>query len=248
VLGSGAGGVTRRVRWNGADVAVKNYRGAAVTSDGLPETERMVSVAVAGYLSNDNNNSNNKDAFVRVLGVTAGTQSLVMEYLHGYGALAGPPSMESCTRDVYCRPGIDACHALSWTETAHLLTAILDALAVLHAKLGIVHGDLYGHNILICAGDPMQVRLSDFGAAYFYDRSAAYGALLERIELRAYAVLVEEVGAKLLNERSDARTGMLDRLLDECGKESATFESVQIGWKQALLADLGSQFGMDGEE
>ncbi|MCP1131651.1 protein kinase, partial [Robbsia andropogonis] len=58
------------------------------------------------------------------------------------------------------------------------------------------HGDLYGHNILLQNdGDCL---LGDFGAASFHP-SATLGQALERIETRAFGILLGE-----LLERCDA--------------------------------------------
>jgi serine/threonine protein kinase len=72
-----------------------------------------------------------------------------------------------------------------------IVRGIASAAAHLHAR-GILHGDLYGHNILWNGQD--QVRLGDFGAASFYrpDGSASAQAL-QRIEVRAFGCLLEEL-------------------------------------------------------
>jgi tRNA A-37 threonylcarbamoyl transferase component Bud32 len=211
VLGQGAGGVTRRVDWNGRTVAVKTYNGA-MTSDGLPEEERRISCAASAL---------NCDCLIQVLGETA-AGSLVMEYLDQYKALADPPSFNTCSRDIYASDSPQ----LQWEQAGKLVTGLLEALTKLHA-VGINHGDFYGHNILVQAQDPTQVKLSDFGAAFFYDRQHDYGKLLERIELRAFAVLVEETHALLIDEGD-----ILKELAATCRKEGSTFESVHSWWKQ----------------
>ncbi len=61
---------------------------------------------------------------------------------------------------------------------------------------GILHGDLYAHNILHTPeGD---VLLSDFGAAAFFDvNDAAFARGLEKLEVRALGCLLEELAAHL---------------------------------------------------
>ena len=122
-----------------------------------------------------------------------------------------------------------------------MLSVLLDALVQLH-RSGITHGDFYGHNILVQRSDLKQVRLSDFGAAFFYDKDARYGKLLQTIELRAFAVLVEEVAA-LLNE--DNKKTRLAELASRCHDTSASLDKVQIWWQQQLLADMATAFGVD---
>lgn len=56
---------------------------------------------------------------------------------------------------------------------------------------GLVHGDLYAHNIL---WNDDQVVLSDLGSASFLPiQDAAMTAALEKLDVRAYHVLVEEL-------------------------------------------------------
>lgn len=224
-LGRGAGGVTRRVDWNGQTVAVKTYNGV-ITSDGLPEQERLISCAASALMC---------DCLITVLGET-GSGSLVMEYLHQFLPLAGPPSFDTCSRDVY--PD-DSSSQLIWEQAETLVSGLLNALTKLHA-VGICHGDFYGHNILCHQDDVAKVKLSDFGAAFFYDRQSAYGSMLETVELRAFAILVEEMHALLIDEGN-----VLKELAVTCRAEASTFDKVHIWWKQKQLAGLAKAFGAD---
>jgi len=185
LLGQGASGVIHRAtifddmadksadevsqtgdRADGSQVAVKLFKGA-VTSDGLPRCEMAASLA-AGTHPN----------LIKVMGKVAdhpsGIAALVMELIDpAFANLAGPPSLDSCTRDVY--PDSVAGH--------------------LH-RTGIMHGDLYGHNILFARGSdaPARALLGDFGAASLYDRSDRERAVgLERLEVRAFGCLLEEL-------------------------------------------------------
>ncbi|KAL7580743.1 hypothetical protein ACA910_001027 [Epithemia clementina (nom. ined.)] len=203
VLGRGAGGVTRKVRWQDQYVAVKEY-GGAMTSDGLPETERRLACAAAALHS---------PALVQVLGETpplptqlppdhggvaetedapAAPLSLVMEYLDGFVALAGPPSLESCSRDVY-HHGTASIIQMSVEQAEAMISKLLQALTALHA-VGICHGDFYGHNILVESTNPANVRLTDWGAAFFYSRTdTAVAPYIELAEIRAFSILCQEV-------------------------------------------------------
>jgi len=255
ILGRGAGGVTRKLQYQGRAVAVKIY-GGAITSDGLPQDERKISLAASQL---------NGTALIRVIGECRGTGSLVMEYLENYVALAGPPSLESCSRDVYYdtenRPLQHP--PLSAREAVHVVTVLLDALWQLHA-VNITHGDFYGHNILVqrnnnepddqttTTANNINVRLSDFGAAFFYDRASRYGKLLETIELRAYAVLVEEVAALLLREEDEPAAAAavqrnLEALREACLQDGATLEQVDAWWKQGQLKEMATAFGVDDQ-
>lgn len=182
-LGEGASGVIHRADWQTGEVtqpvAVKLFKGA-LTSDGLPQSE-MHACLTAGEHPN----------LIPVLGQVAdhpgNVDGLVMALIgHGFKNLAGPPSLESCTRDVYAA---DA--AFSLDAALRLAAGIAAAAAHLHAQ-GIAHGDLYAHNILHLADGT--ALLGDFGAASPVDRGDAVQALaLERIEVRAFGCLLEEL-------------------------------------------------------
>lgn len=198
LLGQGASGVIHRAtlvgntadevtqasgRGDDSQVAVKLFKGA-VTSDGLPRCEMAASLAAGSHPN-----------LIKVIGKVAdhpsGIPALVMELIDpAFANLAGPPSLDSCTRDVY-------------PEGLHL--SVPDALAMAHGiasvaghlhRAGIMHGDLYGHNILFTRGSdaPARALLGDFGAASLYDRSDRERAVgLERLEVRAFGCLLEEL-------------------------------------------------------
>ena len=187
LLGEGASGHIHSARWHpagGADrpVAVKLFKGA-VTSDGLPGSEMAACIAA--------------DVHAHVIGVEGrlfghpqGAQGLVMGLIPPrYRSLAGPPSLASCTRDVY------ADDARFTAAQAHAIAqGAGDALAHLHAK-GLMHGDFYAHNILV--DDDAHALLGDFGAASFLpEDDAARREALVRIDRRALGVLAEELAER----------------------------------------------------
>ncbi|UOQ69991.1 protein kinase domain-containing protein [Hymenobacter cellulosilyticus] len=110
--------------------------------------------------------------------------------------LAGPPSFETCTRDVYA-PGT----RFSLETTLRIARGVASAVAHLHQR-GILHGDLYAHNIL--TSPTGAARLSDFGAASFFDPATAVGAGLQRLEVRAFGCLLEELLAHCEAAEADA--------------------------------------------
>lgn len=180
-LGEGASGVIHQAVWQtaGDDVAVKIFKGA-LTSDGLPHNEMNACLAAGEHLN-----------LIPVLGRIdrhpEGAEGLVMALIDpAYVNLAGPPSLDSCTRDVYA-PDL----VLTLPMVIRLAHGIASVAAQLHGR-GIMHGDLYGHNILRCEqGHPV---LGDFGAASFYDPADLPSAeALQRIEVRAFACLLEEL-------------------------------------------------------
>ena len=184
-LGEGASGVIHQASWQTGGstqpVAVKLFKGA-LTSDGFVHSE-MTACLSAGPHAN----------LVAVHGPVAnhpgGGSALVMALIGPqFFNLAGPPSLASCTRDVY-----DAATRFSLGAVLRVALGIASAAQQLHQR-GILHGDLYGHNILCTtAGDAL---LSDFGAASFFASSdAPLAGALQRIEVRAFACLLEELVA-----------------------------------------------------
>jgi hypothetical protein len=198
-LGEGASGVIHQADWTRADgriqpVALKLFKGA-VTSDGWPHSEMAACIAAGAHPN-----------LIAVLGQVGthpeGTPGLVLALVDPrFGNLAGPPSLASCTRDVYAE-------GAGWpVPTAQRMArGIASAAAQLHAR-GIVHGDLYAHNILWDGqGDGL---LGDFGAASFLplnDRAQAQA--LQRIEVCAFGHLLQELLARC-RPASDADTASL---------------------------------------
>jgi hypothetical protein len=194
-LGEGASGVIHRADWQRPDgsrqpVAVKLFKGE-VTSDGWPHSEMAACIAAGPHAG-----------LIPVLGRIAhhpeATTGLVLELVDAsFHNLAGPPSLQSCTRDIYSDD-------VRWPpETAlRMARGIASAVAGLHAR-GIVHGDLYAHNILWDGlGDCL---LGDFGAASFLPRDdVAASQALQRVEARAFGCLLEELLARC--EPADAAT------------------------------------------
>jgi serine/threonine protein kinase len=180
-LGQGASGVIYQAAWNGFpdDVAIKLFKGA-LTSDGLPLSEMIACVAAGQH-------PNLISVLGKLEGHPSGLDGLVMPLVGpDFINLASPPSWDSCTRDVYSQnfsPSL--LHVLSLAE------GVAAAAQYLHS-FGIMHGDLYGHNVLHCGqGNPL---LGDFGAASFYDLADQSSAeALQRLEVRAFGCLLEEL-------------------------------------------------------
>jgi hypothetical protein len=210
VMGEGTSGIARKVAWNGKTVAVKSYKGT-ITSDGSPLEERHVNVVIASI---------NHESLVRVYGQTP-NGSLVMEFLEGYVPFGQPPSMDSCTRDVYPE-GQD----ISDRQAIMMVVNLMEVLAELHGR-GIMHGDFYGHNILVKEGS---VKLSDFGASFFYDKDAPYGKYVERVEMRAFGHLVEEIDMLLRRRELHASPRLGLKLLHHACFEMTSFRELITYW------------------
>lgn len=212
VLGKGAGGITRKVPWNSRDVAVKTFAGE-LTSDGSPQDEKAISKLVTATAAD----SESEPGLIELLGETKVGGALVMEFLEDYVGLAGPPSFVTCSRDVYG----ESCKAN--LEGFPLWKIAIDTLRVLSKlhSLDVTHADFYGHNILIKPLDH-SVKVSDFGAAFRYKcDNERFGALVETVEVRAYAVLVEELWS-LIETPKDFEHPWSD-LVDACKAEGAYF-------------------------
>lgn len=182
LLGEGASGFIHRARWLGTqgelpdEVAVKVFKGA-MTSDGLPECELAASLTAGAH-------AGMIETLARIVDHPTGSPALVMSLIEPeFQSLAGPPSLDSCTRDVYPPD-------CSFTPTIALRMAHSLASAAEHLhRHGLMHGDFYAHNVLWNAtGD---CKLGDFGAASFYP--AAHAKALQQIEARAFGYLLSEL-------------------------------------------------------
>eukprot|EP00560_Eucampia_antarctica_P002950 CAMPEP_0197841590 /NCGR_PEP_ID=MMETSP1437-20131217/46269_1 /TAXON_ID=49252 ORGANISM="Eucampia antarctica, Strain CCMP1452" /NCGR_SAMPLE_ID=MMETSP1437 /ASSEMBLY_ACC=CAM_ASM_001096 /LENGTH=279 /DNA_ID=CAMNT_0043451375 /DNA_START=496 /DNA_END=1335 /DNA_ORIENTATION=- len=202
ILGSGASGVTRKYDVESGEIAVKEFS-AAITSDGNPEEERRVCVLISDL-----------ECFglVKMLGQTK-KGSIVMELLKNYDVFAQPPNFVTCTKDVY---GDDA--QITKKEAIIMASKLLHTLCVLHRN-GICHGDFYGHNILTSREDKSDVKLTDFGAAFCYEKDSDYGRLIERIEARAYGHLVNEISCLLRKNESCQESQTIASALSNLSKE-----------------------------
>lgn len=180
-LGRGASGIIQRARWSeqASAVAVKLYKGA-ITSDGSPLAEMNACIAAGEH-----------PQLVRLIGRVDDhpelRPALVMQLIASHWSnLAGPPNLDSCTRDQY-----PADRQLQPFAVRRLAGAIASVARHLHQR-GLSHGDLYAHNIL-CDQDG-DTLLGDFGAASFHAPNAGPTAsALERLEVRAFGILLEEL-------------------------------------------------------
>lgn len=183
-LGEGASGIIhraslRREPGEGIPVAVKLFKGS-VTSDGLPASEKAACLAAGSH-------PGLIGVAGKVCGHPQGQKALVLPLIDpSFINLADPPSLESCTHDVYPEDV-----KFSLPIVLSIAQKIAAAAGHLHAK-GIMHGDLYAHNILWRPDGACL--LGDFGAASFYPTDdAQLAASLQKIEVRAFACLLEEL-------------------------------------------------------
>jgi hypothetical protein len=228
VLGEGASGVIHHAHLDSEDaaiaphpVAVKLFKGA-VTSDGLPHCEMAACIHAGGH-----------PHLIPLLGKVVhhpnGANGLVMELIATeFVNLAGPPSLDSCTRDVYAPDQGFAVDTL-----LRIARGMASAARHMHAQ-GLMHGDLYAHNILHNAQGT--ALLGDFGAASFYaPEDAALADALQRIEVRAFACLLEELLVRS-PEFSDApeRYRTLSRLQRNCASDVCDTRPLFLEIEQTL--------------
>jgi hypothetical protein len=194
-LGEGASGVIHKAHWQpssqdaGQPVAVKLFKGA-VTSDGFPAEEMAACLAAGDHAH-----------LIGVIGVLsghpAGTSGLVMPWVDpGFRTLASPPTLASCTRDIYGDG-----QRFSLPLVLDLATGLAAVGEHLHAR-GISHGDFYAHNVLYRPEGGCF--LGDFGAASFYPPQANGGANpFEALEVRAFGCLLGELLERRQPEQDD---------------------------------------------
>ncbi len=194
-LGEGASGIISNAKLQQADaltkdVAVKLFK-SDVTSDGLPRCEMAASIAVGlhphivGVMGKISHHPNSE-------------QGLVMPLIaSSYTNLAQPPNLESCTRDIYAQAT-----NFSLQELNSLALGIARAAEHLHA-CGVLHGDLYAHNIL--HNSKGHGLLGDFGAASILpmqDQDTSHA--MQRIEVRAFGILLSELLSHCSESNDDA--------------------------------------------
>ena len=202
LLGEGASGKIYQAQWHdNQSVAVKLYKGT-VTSDGLPSCELAACVTAGAH-----------PQLMPSLGIIAdhpeATAGLVMPLIAThYVNLAAPPSLESCSRDVYASD-----LQLSMSSALVMAARLASAVQHLHER-GLTHGDLYAHNILWDGID--DVLLGDFGAA-----TLNHDVQAQRLEVLAFAHLL----AELLERTVDAEEGVLTaawQLQQQCAHNNVT--------------------------
>ena len=209
VLGQGASGVIYRALWQPAaaecqQVAVKLFKGE-VTSDGLPVDEMRACIAAGSHPHLVTVLGQLRSRFTSSDPVKAG---LVFSFIPpDYQNLGEPPDLDTCTRDTYPEGT-----TFELVVVLQILRGIGRAIAHLHSN-GIMHGDLYAHNILVDgAGKSI---LGDFGAASFYFPDDKTAQSLECLEVRAFGCLMEDLLDRCVSVEGEA-VASLRRLQQAC--------------------------------
>lgn len=207
-LGEGGSGIVYKATCESVDeeyVALKIFKGE-VTSDGYPEDELHMCIAAGLH-----------ESLALIIGKLydhpEGKQGLIMELIGSeFSNLGNPPSFDTCTRDVFSEESV-----FYVDEILNITLSVASAVLHLHEK-GIMHGDIYAHNTMVDSlGNAL---LGDFGAATPYDKLSEYAESLEKIDVRAYGCLLEDLlrYAAKDEEEIEAVNSMRD-LLKECLQE-----------------------------
>ena len=203
-LGEGASGIISKAKWisKNEDIALKVFKGD-VTTDGLPEDEMKTSIAAGKH-------ENLIPVLAKIKNHPEEKSGLIMKLISPtYINLGNPPNFDTCTRDVFD----DTC-SFTGNEILKIATSVASVCSHLHAK-GINHGDLYAHNLLI--NPSADCLLGDFGAATLYATDSDLASLLERVEVRAFGCLVEDLFHLVdENEMSNKFSEQWKTLIIEC--------------------------------
>lgn len=179
LLGEGTSGNIYKAIHDEKEVAIKVFKGE-MTSDGLPQEEMDINISIGQHenlvdvLAQVKNHPRNKDALML---------KLIPSNFFNLGL---PPSLQSCTRDIYPNN-----FKLSTKAVLKILKGMASAGVHIHQK-GIMHGDFYAHNIMI--DKDSNAILGDFGGATYYEsEDFEINNSLEKLEIRAFGCLIEEL-------------------------------------------------------
>ena len=202
-LGEGASGIISKAIWKNQTVAIKVFKGE-VTSDGYPEDELATCLATG-------NHPNLVSLLSEITGHPENKKGIVMTLITPeFSNLGMPPNFDTCTRDVF-----PSHQQLNLNQALTILQNMAHAAQHLHSK-GILHGDFYAHNILYQKDGASY--LGDFGAASCYDKESDLSSQIERIEVRAFGYLMEDLLAQI-EEEANPLFKTLRNLKEDCLSE-----------------------------
>ena len=190
-LGEGASGHIYKAQFNRGNektVAVKIFKGD-VTSDGLSQSEMNACLSAGNHPN-----------LVTLVGELAHhpeqKKGLVLALIpESFYNLGLPPSYSTCTRDTFLP---------STTFTTQAINSITQQIASVMAhlhNLGIMHGDLYAHNIMIDARN--KALLGDFGAATLYDANSKNALAHQLLDVRAFGCLIDDLLQQAIEPTND---------------------------------------------
>ncbi|KAL7485629.1 hypothetical protein ACHAW6_011219 [Cyclotella cf. meneghiniana] len=180
ILGKGASGTVFAGRYEGQDVAVKVFKEQSKGSDGNPEDEMAINSIVDHPFA---------ISAIGVIEREGKKEMMVMKLLKGTYPLGKVPSFDTVTRDAGPSPKT---HKMDEKTLMRTIWTVVSALEYIHSSLGVSHGDVYLHNVLI--NDDKVSRISDWGASFAYDRDDIdQSDLIEKIEVLAFGRLVDDL-------------------------------------------------------
>jgi serine/threonine protein kinase len=193
-LGAGASGTVYRTQWREQQVAVKLFK-SEVSPDGPCAEEVRVVCALQ------------HPCIPRVHALVEDSKGLVMSLIEAK-PLADRPDSSRLLRSRYA-PQL----RFESAGGKSIVGSIATALQYLHS-VGICHGDVYAHNVLVGAGPVPSAWLCDFGSAFAYTCSGNTMAF-ELLEVRAFGILLEEIRQRteLDAHQRGQWTGLEDRIL-----------------------------------
>ncbi len=191
LLGEGTSGNIYKAIYKNNEVAIKVFKGE-ITSDGLPQEEMDINISMGVH-------KNLVDVLAQVLNHPEGKDVLMLELISSnFFNLGMPPSLDSCTRDIYASD-----FKLSIQGSLKILKAMANACVHMHER-GIIHGDFYAHNIMIDENN--NSILGDFGgASYYQNDDLEISASLEQFEVRAFGCLIEDLLSLCLDDNKDIK-------------------------------------------
>ena len=217
-LGEGASGIISKANLKSvseSEVAIKVFKGK-LTSDGFSEDELHTSMMVGDH-----------ENIIPIIGKITehpeGKEGLIMELIStDFQNLGNPPSFETCTRDIF------PAHVFySLNQVLTITQGVSSAISHLHMK-GILHGDVYAHNTMIDSkGNAL---MGDFGAATMYQKEADTSYLLERLDVRAFGCLLEDLLERTINEGEETLEKLVEiknSCLNEIVHERPSFYEIE---------------------
>ncbi|HSY62165.1 MAG TPA: protein kinase, partial [Cytophaga sp.] len=173
----------------------------AVTSDGLPIDEMNACIQAGVH-------PNLVSVRAVISGHPADKEGLVMDLISsGYRNLGLPPDFVTCTRDTF------SVHQVFTINAVIRIARGIASVAIQLHKKGIMHGDLYAHNILV--NEEYHSLFGDFGAATIFSIHDALASRLEKIEVRAYGCLLEDLLNRVIQD-SEVEINYLQDLKNQC--------------------------------
>ncbi|RYF29397.1 MAG: protein kinase [Chloroflexi bacterium] len=175
----------------GKEIAVKLF-GDGITTDGSSDNDVRVSLMAGDH-------PNLIGGLGRLVNAPNNQQGLIMPIIPAsYKTLGLPPDLYELTRDGYVSG-----QRFSMSFVMNVARDIAAALKHLHSK-GIMHGDVYAHNILT-ALDGASV-LGDFGAATIYPINDPSQQWREQFDVLGYGRLLFELLERSEPTNSDKST------------------------------------------